>query len=94
MQMEIVTHSNYLSSLYGTQFASLTNAFRSIWFEDATVVVVPHLGNIFSKHFEVYFSWMEVLTLFLFKVIQSTGYSIRSFLMYAVFHFETFQLLS
>jgi len=69
MQMEIVAHSNYLSSLYGTQFASLTNAFRTIWLEVATVVVVSHLGNIFSKHFEVYFSWMEVLTLFLFKQV-------------------------
>jgi len=69
MQMEIVVHSNYLSLLYGAQFASLTNAFRTIWLEVATVVVVSHLGNIFSKYFEVYFSWLEVLTLFLLKQV-------------------------
>ena len=69
MQMEIVVHSNYLSSLYGAQFGSLTNALRAIWLEVATVVVVSHLGNIFSKYFEVYFSWLEVLTLFLFKQV-------------------------
>jgi hypothetical protein len=97
VQMEIGTHSNYISLLYGAQFVVLP--FLHLQLHSGAFglklllqLLSPHLRNIFSKHFEAYFSWLEVLTLFLFKVIQSTGYSIRSFLMYAVFHFEIFPL--